>query len=73
MDARTVSVAGSEVIIPSLASLLDKGRKSFTVFHEMCGVAIGLVVSDLPFPLPPPCSFDLDLPTSAFLTSTALL
>lgn len=59
MDAKTVSVAGSEVIIPSLASLLDKGRKSFTVFHEMCGVAIGLVVSDLPFPLPPPCSFDL--------------
>ena len=48
------------MIIPTLVSLLNKGRrKSFTVFREMRGVGIGLVVSDLPFPPPPPCSFDL--------------
>lgn len=59
MDTRTVSMAGSEVIVRILAFLLNKGRKLFTVFHEMCGAGTGLVVSDLPFPLPPPCSFDL--------------
>ena len=59
MDTRTVSMAGSEVIVPILAFLLNKGRKLFTVFREVCGAGTGLVVSDLPFPLPPPCSFDL--------------